>query len=578
MRTLFAVLSVVLVVGLSSVFAQDNNLDAQARSLVTAIAARQFDQAEVQFDSTMASVFPADKLSATWDTVIAQAGDFKSILDTRPEELQGYHVIYVTCQFAKNNLDIRVVFDANGQVGGLQVVPAKSLAPAAKSGEASAKPADLDGDWIGTLDLGALKLRIVFHITSSADGLKATVDSPDQNALGLPVSSVQVNGSSVTVELEKPKAIYEGQISSDLSTLDGSWKQGLGSRPLVMKRVKDKAELAPRPRPQNPQKPYPYRAEDVAYDNKQQGDRLAATLTIPPGKGPFPAVVLITGSGPQDRDESLMGHKPFLVLSDYLTRHGIAVLRADDRGTGKSTGDFTGATTADFATDTEAGIAYLKTRPEVNSKLIGLIGHSEGGIIAPMIAAHNPDVAFIVMMAGSGVPGDEILVSQVEAIAEAAGRSHDQAVKEGEKERKVLDIAKENLDDQHMEEQLKQELGGEMSAAQIGDLIKTLNLRWFRFFITYDPATALRKVTCPVLALDGEKDTQVPASQNLPAIRKALEQAGNKNFETVEFPGLNHLFQTAKTGAPSEYAEIDETISPVVLKKIADWIAKVTGD
>jgi uncharacterized protein len=577
MRTLFAVLSVVLVVGLSSIFAQVNNLDAQARTLVNAMAARQFDKAEAQFDSTMASVFPADKLSATWDTVIAQSGDFKSILDSRPDEIQGYHVIYVTCQFAKNNLDIRVVFDANGQVGGLQVVPAKSLGPAAKSGEASAKPANLAGDWIGTLDLGALKLRIVFHITSATDGLKATVDSPDQNALGLPVSSVQVNGSSVTVELEKPKAIYEGQISSDLSTLDGSWKQGLGSQPLVMKRVKDKAELAPRPRPQNPQKPYPYREEDVAYDNKQQGDRLAATLTIPPGKGPFPAVVLITGSGPQDRDESLMGHKPFLVLSDYLTRRGIAVLRADDRGTGKSTGDFTGATTADFATDTEAGIAYLKTRPEVSPKLIGLIGHSDGGIIAPMIAARSHDVAFIVMMAGSGVPGDEILVSQVEAIAEAAGRSHDQAMKEGEKERKVLDIAKENLDDQHTEEQLKQELGGEMSAAQIGDLIKTLNLRWFRFFITYDPAAALRKVTCPVLALDGEKDTQVPASQNLPAIRKALEQAGNKNFETVEFPGLNHLFQTARTGAPSEYAEIDETMSPVVLKKIADWISKVAG-
>jgi uncharacterized protein len=574
MRTNFAALSVVLVVGLSSVFAQNNNWDAQARSFVNALTARQFDKAETQFDSTMASVLPADKLSATWDSVLAQAGDFKAILDTRTEEVQDHHLVYVTCQFANNNLDAKVVFNAQGQVGGLWFLPAKSPAPA-KPGEASVKPAEMAGDWIGALHVSGLQLRIVFHITSTAEGLKATVDSPDQGALALPVSSVQVSGSTVTLELEKPKAIYEGQISSDLGTLDGSWKQGLGAQPLVMRRVKDKAEVAPRPRPQNPQKPYPYRAEDVAYDNKVQRDRLAATLTIPPGKGPFPAVVLIPGSGPHDRDETVMGHKPFLVLSDYLTRQGIAVLRADDRGIGKSTGDLSTVTTADLATDAEAGIAYLKTRPEVNPKMIGLIGHSEGGIIAPMIAARNPDVAFIVMLAGSGLPGDQVLVSQVEAIAEANGKTQEQALKEGKKERKILDIVKENADDQLKEKQLKEELAGEMSAAQIGDVIKTFNLPWLHFFITYDPATALRKVTCPVLALDGDKDVQVVAKENLPAIRKALEQAGNKNFEIDELPGLNHLFQTAKTGAPSEYAEIDETISPVVLKKIGDWILRI---
>jgi uncharacterized protein len=463
------------------------------------------------------------------------------------------------------------------QVAGVWFVPFKAQLPPTAPEESSARPSDIAGDWIGTLETGAIQLRTVLHITSTTEGLKATIDSPDQNAFGLLVSSVQLSGFSVVLESEKLNAVYEGRISADLSTLNGTWKQGVLERPLVFRRVKEKAELEPRSRPQDPKKPYPYREEDVSYANTAQGNKLAATLTIPPGKGPFPAVVLITGSGPQDRDETLMGHRPFLVLSDYLTRSGIAVLRADDRGVGKSTGEFSGATTADFATDTEAGIAYLKTRLEVNPKLIGLIGHSEGGIIAPMIAARNPDVAFVVMLAGTGVPGEEIVVRQAELLSEAAGMSHEGAMKAREKQRKILGIVKENGDDALTEKQLREELGGEMSSAQIGALIRQLNIRWLRFFITYDPAEALRKVTCPVLALNGEKDMQVPPGQNLPAIRKALEAAGNKNFEIDELPGLNHLFQTAKTGAPSEYAEIQETISPLALKKIVDWILKVTG-
>jgi pimeloyl-ACP methyl ester carboxylesterase len=285
-------------------------------------------------------------------------------------------------------------------------------------------------------------------------------------------------------------------------------------------------------------------------------------------------VVLITGSGPQDRDESLLGHKPFLVLSDYLTRHGIVVLRADDRGTAKSTGNFATATTADFATDTEAGIAYLKTRPEVNPRKIGLIGHSEGGIIAPMIAARNPDVAFIVMMAGSGVPGDDILVAQVQAIAESSGKSHEDAMKAATRQRELLTLVETEKDETVLEAKMKEKLTGEVPDAQIGAAIKTLTSPWFRYFMTYDPAIALRKVTCPVLAINGEKDTQVPPAQNLPAIRKALEQGGNKHFEVDELPGLNHLFQTAKTGSPSEYASIEETISPVALDKMSTWILK----
>jgi hypothetical protein len=435
-----------------------------------------------------------------------------------------------------------------------------------------AKPSDIDGAWLGTLDTGIAKLRVVFHIVNTDDGLVATMDSLDQGVKGLPTTKTTRDGATLKIDAEKINGVFEGKISADLGSIEGNWTQGGNKMPLALHRLKDQSELQPPKRPQNPTKPYPYKDEDVSYENKVQNVTLAATLTIPQGKGPFRAVVLITGSGPQDRDETLLGHKPFLVLSDYLTRRGIAVLRADDRGTAKSTGDFAAATTADFATDTEAGISYLKTRPEIDPHKIGLIGHSEGGIIAPMIAARNPDVAFIVMMAGSGVRGDDILVEQTEAIEEASGKSHEEAVKDATKEREVLNLVETEKDEAVLDKDLKEKLSGDMPEAQAGATIKILSSPWFRYFLTYDPAVALRKVKCPVLAIGGEKDTQVPVKENLPAIRAALEQGGNKHFEVDELPGLNHLFQTAKTGSPTEYSAIEETISPVALEKIGKWI------
>jgi len=269
-----------------------------------------------------------------------------------------------------------------------------------------------------------------------------------------------------------------------------------------------------------------------------------------------------------------MGHRPFLVLSDFLTRKGIAVLRADKRGVGKSGGNLAAATTADFATDAEAGVAYLKTCPEVDIQKIGLIGHSEGGIIAPMVAARNPDVKFIVMMAGPGVPGDEILVAQTRLISEAGGKSLAEAQAGAAKEREVLALVKQETDESVLDKKIREKLEGDVPETQIEPQIKALTSPWFRYFLAYDPATALRKVTCPVLAINGEKDVQVSPKQNLSAIRAALEAAGNKNFEVDELPGLNHLFQTAKSGAPSEYGEIEETMSPVALEKIASWVLK----
>jgi hypothetical protein len=285
-------------------------------------------------------------------------------------------------------------------------------------------------------------------------------------------------------------------------------------------------------------------------------------------------VLLIAGSGPNDRDESILGHKPFLVLSDYLTRKGIVVLRADKRGVGRSTGKYATATTADFATDAEAGVAYLKTRSEVDPHRIGLVGHSEGGTIAPMVAAGNPDVRFIVMMAGTGVTGERILVEQVRMIAEANGISKEKAAQAADKESELLALVVKETDNAVVEKELREKLAGQMPEAQIDAAIKDITSPWGRYLLSYDPTTALRKVVCPVLAIDGEKDLQVSPAQNLPPIRKALEEGGNKHFEIDELPGLNHLFQTAKTGSPAEYAQIEETISPVALDKIATWILK----
>ena len=432
----------------------------------------------------------------------------------------------------------------------------------------------LAGTWLGSLDTGAIKLRIVFKIAGDSGNFSAQMQSPDQSPTWIPATSVTQSGAALTISVNNLGISYEGKIAEDLGSIDGAFTQMGSPLPLMLKRIKDESALD-RPRPQNPVKPYPYREEDVTYTNKAAGNTLAATLTIPTGKGPFPAVLLIAGSGPHDRDESLMGHKPFLVLSDYLTRKGIAVLRTDKRGIGKSTGDYADATTADFAADAEAGVAYLKTRSEVDSHKVGIVGHSEGGSIAPMVAAKNPGVAFIVMMAGTGVPGDQIIVEQSRLIAEAGGESKEKASEDAEKERETLLLVETEKDPANLDTLLGVKLAAEgVPDAQIAAQTKALTSRWVRFFLTYDPATALRKVACPVLVLNGSLDLQVPPGQNLPAIRKALEEAGNKHFEVDELPGLNHLFQTAKTGSPSEYAEIEETMSPTAMGKIATWILK----
>ena len=363
----------------------------------------------------------------------------------------------------------------------------------------------------------------------------------------------------------KAKSAWMARLSTETFTQLGR------PLPLTLKRVRNQSELERR-RPQNPVKPYPYREDDVTFTDTAANAVLVGTLTIPPGKGPFPAAVLISGSGRHDRDESLMGHKPFLVLADALTRKGILVLRYDKRGVGKSTGNYAQATTADFADDAEAGLRYLETRPEANPHRLGFIGHSEGGVIAPIVAARNRDVAFIVLLAGTGVPGAELLLAQHRLVALAAGVPPAEVERQSATEKEILELVEHTPDNAAVERQIHDKFAGKPEEAQIGSQVKTMTSPWFRYFLTYDPATALRRVQCPLLALNGSLDLQVPPAENLPAIRQALQEGGNRHFELDEMPGLNHLFQHARTGAVSEYGEIEETMAPEVLDKIATWI------
>ena len=466
--------------------------------------------------------------------------------------------------------------------------PAATLRPQAPAVQTQ----ELQGIWQGTLGAGGTKVGVILKVTKMADNtFAATLDVPDQGATGVPVDSVTVKDASVRFDLKSLGAVYEGMINKEGTAITGNWSQGGMTVPTTLNRA-DKAPAASL-RPQEPKRPYPYDEEEVSYENKTGGVRLAGTLTLPRTKGPHPAVVLITGSGKQDRNETLLGHKPFLVLSDYLTRRGIAVLRVDDRGVGGSTGDggFDKTTSEIFAEDVLTGVAFLKTRKEINPKQIGLIGHSEGGIIAPLAAARSADVAFIVMMAGPGVTGEEGFPNQLSATAKASGASAESIAWNRSLLLETFSIIKAEQDNAAAEKRIREvrtKMLAELSEEQrkkhgipenaMEGVIKLMLTPWFRFYLTHDPRATLKKVRVPVLAVTGERDLQVvPAGENLAAISEALKAGGNKDYTVVEIPKLNHLFQVSETGSPAEYGRIEETISPSVLKLIGDWVLKKTA-
>lgn len=443
---------------------------------------------------------------------------------------------------------------------------------------------ELSGIWEGNLIISsAVELPIVFRFEKNEEGgYECKMDSPSQGAKDIPTESVTLINDSVIVDVKVVNGSFEGVINWETSEITGKWNQGGQSFDLIVNKVEKATTVN---RPQEPKEPFPYNSEDVFFENKSDKIFLAGTLTFPKEVKKFPAAVLISGSGPQNRDEELLGHKPFLVLSDHLTRNGYAVLRFDDRGVGESEGDFKSATTEDFAKDVLAAVEYLKTRNEIDHSRIGLIGHSEGGIIAPMAAIQNDKIAFIVLLAGTGLPGEEILYLQSRLIEEASGTPEEDIKRSLEFSSVIYDAIKKSGDFVVAEKRIKEyfwreymEMSDE-DKQKIGDPEAFLNIQlrvtltpWFKFFLTYDPAPALEKVKCPVLAIIGEKDLQVPPKENLPAIEEALKRGGNQNYTVKELPGLNHLFQTAETGSPIEYAKIEETMAPLALDTITNWL------
>jgi len=445
------------------------------------------------------------------------------------------------------------------------------------------------GVWNGAISLPTAELMVSVNLQKKDDsGWIGTIDIPMQNAKGLPLSNIVIEAKSVVFSIGgiPGNPTFKGNVSEDGNSISGDFIQGAGQFKFKLSRAQDGQARTAR-RSQEPSAPFPYQEVDITFENKGAGIKLAGTLTLPRSTTTVPAVVLITGSGAQDRDESIAGHKPFLVLADYLTRRGIAVLRVDDRGVGGSTGSTPNSTTADFATDVIAAVEYLKGRSEINAKRIGLIGHSEGGLVAPLAATKSSDVAFIVMMAGPGLPGDQILYLQATALMKASGAPAAVIDQNRKLQEELIGIAQSEdatAGESRFRALLEKTLSGAPDSAkpmvtqQLEAQYRMVSTPWFKHFLNYDPRPVLRNVKCPVLAMIGENDLQVPYQENLSEIEAALKAGGNTDYTVVHLPELNHLFQTSKTGLPAEYSQIEETIAPRALQTMGDWIIREIGE
>ena len=429
--------------------------------------------------------------------------------------------------------------------------------------------AQIEGTWNGAIEIPGNKLPFVVHITKENGELKATSDSPNQNAYGLEMSSIRFENNTLHLSQDQMRMTYEGTLT-DQQNIMGTFKQGTYSFPLNLTKGALKIN-----RPQEPKAPFTYNADDITFENKKAGIKLAGTLTSPKEKGKYPAVILVSGSGPQDRDETIMGHKPFLLLADYLTQNGYVVLRYDDRGVANSEGDFSDATTSDFATDTEAAVEFLKKQKNIDPKKIGILGHSEGALVAQIIAAKTKDVAFIISMAGPAVEIDKLMITQKAEMERASGIP-ELAIKMNEKVfGDVYKILKKDSTNQEAKNEIVAYLKNDpvyknVSEKEIQSLVNQVLDKWFRAFISYNPKENLSKISSKVLALNGEKDLQVLAKENLEGWKNGLLH--NKNVTVKSYPDLNHMFQKANTGLIDEYGTIETTIEPFVLEDIVNWL------
>ncbi len=451
--------------------------------------------------------------------------------------------------------------------------------PILTSEKAIEHPAEVCGTWLGKLGIQGINLRLIFNLSKDENNnLAATMDSPDQGAQGIPMGKVSWDGQNLTINAPDLRGKYTGTKLND-STFSGTWSQAGKDFELDIIRQIEKFELK---RPQEPKGPFSYLSEDLTFPNKKADIKLAGTLTLPKGEGPFPAVILISGSGPQNRDEEIFGHKPFLVIADDLTKKGFAVLRYDDRGVNESEGSQLNSTSADYATDARAAFDFLKNDKRINPSSIGFAGHSEGGLICQILAAKYEDIAFIISMAGPGVTGEEVLIEQVQVISALSGEKESNIEKQTKANRMIYSTLKEVDDNQAAEKEILVnyrkylENIGEENIDQKIEEFKTQfsqhSYTWMRFFLKSDPQKLLKTVKCPYLAINGDKDVQVISETNLGAMEQTLLKAGHKDYTLKNFEGLNHMFQESETGLMNEYGEIEQTIAPVVLETISNWL------
>lgn len=447
-------------------------------------------------------------------------------------------------------------------------------------GAAQAPPDWLSGDWTGTLDAGSQQIQIVYHLSIDDEGtLTGTMDVPAQGATGIPLQSITVNGTEVSWSFQVPGGgSYEGARTKSGDTIEGTYTQGPQSFPMTLSKQEGEAE-GPQ-RPQTPKPPFPYDVEDGTVSNSSAGIDLAGTLTVPDGNGPFPSIVLVSGAGPQDRDGSMFGHKPFLVLADHLTRKGIAVLRVDERGVGESSGNGEQAMPSDLAGDVTAAIAFLGRHPKTADGRIGIIGHSRGGRIALMAANASSDAAFLVLLASPALPGKDLLEPEAQQISRTTGLPV-QTVSQFQD--KLVTIITEESDPEAAAPRLREAAQNALDALPpesrtqqveqvFGRMVQQYNRPQTRFLLQHDPRPTLETLTIPVLALFGGKDQQVPAQVHASEVQDALNRGGTDPGTVETLPNLNHLFQEVHTGEPAEYGQIEQTLSPTVLGRIASWI------
>ena len=500
---------------------------------------------------------------------------------TREEDTLRVEIASVGAKFAgkiePDRRAIRGIWEQGGS--GLPLKFEKRTAGASR-GAALNAVSKAEGTWQGAIEVTNMRMRFELHVSHDDHGkLLASVDSLDQGIRGIPASKVTEKNGELTFELPAFQAEYRGTLSASKNEIAGEWTQNDSVEKLDFRRRDQPLELR---RPQNPAKPYPYNVEEVSFPVAAGKLALAGTLTIPPGAGPFPAAVLVGGSGPADRDETIAGHKPFLILADLLTRKGIAVLRYDQRGIAQSGGNHEQATMEDLASDAEAALRYLKARQEVDPKRIGLIGRSEGGILAAQIAVRAGDLDWLVLLATPATNGERTLLRQSELIARAGGLPEEQIARSQQFDRQAYAAVREEKSASALEARLnelieKSGLNASMPPAALQAQIRLMTTPWFREYLDFIPAAVLEKVKCPVLALNGDRDLQVDADESVPLLRQAYEKSGNQDFTVLEIQGVNHLFQKAQSGSPALYGAIEETMAPEVENAISGWLARHTA-